>query len=173
MEVRNPALSRMEDMFMPRRQKTLSFMILRYSICSAFLFSALFLQSCSPDEKLNGDTNEASIAGGTSSEAVMNIAMTPDIIARGHSEYMNTCSPCHGAGGKGDGPAAAALNPKPRDHTNGAYMDKLSNAHIFKVIRYGGSMFGYPTMPAQPNLSDDDVKALVAYVRTLSSMYKR
>ncbi|HEY3876854.1 MAG TPA: cytochrome c, partial [Candidatus Kapabacteria bacterium] len=85
--------------------------------------------------------------------------------------YLETCGPCHGAGGKGDGPAAAALNPKPRDHTNGAYMDKLTNGHIFAVIKHGGSSFGYPGMPAQPQLADDTIRNVIAFVRSLSKTY--
>src|ERR1700681_4577276 len=32
--------------------------------------------------------------------------------------YTSYCAPCHGEKGKGDGPAAAALNPKPADHSS-------------------------------------------------------
>jgi len=31
--------------------------------------------------------------------------------------FNSYCAPCHGVSGKGDGPAAAALNPKPADLT--------------------------------------------------------
>jgi mono/diheme cytochrome c family protein len=31
--------------------------------------------------------------------------------------FTSYCAPCHGASGKGDGPAAAALTPKPADLT--------------------------------------------------------
>jgi mono/diheme cytochrome c family protein len=135
-------------------------------ICAALL--ALGFVSCGEDEKLNSDTKESS----PNKEAEIQIPMTRDNILKGMEIYRNTCSPCHGSDGKGSGPASAVFNPKPRDHTNGAYMDKLTNAHLFKVVRYGGQMFGYPTMPAQPNLSDDQIKQVVAYVRTLSDTYK-
>lgn len=36
---------------------------------------------------------------------------------RGLTEYEVACMPCHGAGGKGDGPAAAGLNRRPADLT--------------------------------------------------------
>lgn len=35
----------------------------------------------------------------------------------GPEMFRSYCSPCHGKAGKGDGPAAAALNPKPADLT--------------------------------------------------------
>jgi mono/diheme cytochrome c family protein len=99
--------------------------------------------------------------------------MGPENVAKGKEVYLKTCAPCHGEGGKGDGPAAAALNPKPRDHTNGAYMDTLTNQHLYTVIKQGGASFGFPTMPAQPQLSDDDVKNTIAFVRSLSPTYKK
>ncbi|MEO8603407.1 MAG: c-type cytochrome [bacterium] len=34
--------------------------------------------------------------------------------------FKSRCTMCHGPGGKGDGPAGAALNPKPRDMTDPA-----------------------------------------------------
>ena len=52
-------------------------------------------------------------------------------------------------------------------------MDTLTNDHIYKVIKLGGAMFGYPTMPAQPALSDDQIKSAIAYVRSLSPTYKK
>ena len=36
---------------------------------------------------------------------------------RGPDLYHAHCAPCHGSGGKGNGPAAAALNTKPADLT--------------------------------------------------------
>lgn len=129
----------------------------------------LSLNSCG-DTKLNQDENVTQSA--MTPEAVLAINMSPTSVAQGKSVYLANCSPCHGASGRGDGPASAALNPKPRDHTNGAYMDKLSNRHIFNVIKNGGASYGYPTMPAQPNLSEDQIKTVVAYIRTLSTTYK-
>src|SRR4029453_10046793 len=36
--------------------------------------------------------------------------------------FVQVCSICHGVGGKGDGPSAAGLNPRPADFTNCAIM---------------------------------------------------
>ena len=43
----------------------------------------------------------------------------------GKAKYDANCIGCHGATGKGDGAAAAALNPKPQDHTDGKTMNAL------------------------------------------------
>lgn len=37
--------------------------------------------------------------------------------AEGKEMYASYCAPCHGRNGKGDGPAAVALTPKPTDLT--------------------------------------------------------
>ena len=87
----------------------------------------------------------------------------------GKKLYMQYCSSCHGQSGKGDGPASAALNPKPRDHTDNAYMSQLSEDHVFKVIKEGGASVGKsPLMPPWgPSLKDDQIKDVMAYLQVL------
>lgn len=41
----------------------------------------------------------------------------PQAADMGRAEYMSACASCHGVGGKGDGPVAAALVKKPSDLT--------------------------------------------------------
>ena len=95
-------------------------------------------------------------------------------VAAGHVEagatlYRERCSPCHGADGKATTPMAQALTPKPRNHTDGAYMNRLSDEHIATVIKNGGAAVGKsPLMPPQPDLSPQQLADLVAFVRTLA-----
>lgn len=95
------------------------------------------------------------------------IAIDAAMMQRGNTVYQMNCAPCHGATGKGDGPGAAALNPKPRDHSNGEYMDALTDQKIADVVTMGGIISGYPNMPSSPHIRGDDLVALVAFVRTL------
>jgi len=90
-------------------------------------------------------------------------------VDQGKKLYGQFCASCHGQSGKGDGPAAAALNPKPRDHTDKEYMSKLSDEDMFKVIKNGGASIGKsPLMPPWgASLKDDQIKDVVAYIRTL------
>ena len=95
-------------------------------------------------------------------------------VAAGHVEagatlYHERCSPCHGTDGKAMTPMAQALTPKPRNHTDGAYMNRLSDVQIATVIKNGGAAVGKsPLMPPQPDLSPQQLADLVAFVRTLA-----
>ncbi|MFN3477625.1 MAG: c-type cytochrome [Candidatus Methylomirabilales bacterium] len=88
----------------------------------------------------------------------------------GKEKYLTLCASCHGTSGKGDGPAAAALNPKPRDHTNGKYMNTLTDQYLFSVIKEGGKAVGLSELmpPWGRALNDKEIRDLVAYVRTLA-----
>jgi mono/diheme cytochrome c family protein len=91
-------------------------------------------------------------------------------VAAGRALYQQYCSMCHGPKGKGNGPAAAAMNPKPRDHTDGPYMNALSDAHLTKVISEGGAVVQLsPLMPAwKETLSSQQIADIIAYLRTLA-----
>jgi cytochrome c oxidase cbb3-type subunit 3 len=88
---------------------------------------------------------------------------------QGKKLYGQFCASCHGQAGKGDGPAAAALNPKPRDHTDKEYMSKMSDDEMLKVIKNGGASVGKsPLMPPWgASLKDDQIQDVIAYIRTL------
>ena len=87
--------------------------------------------------------------------------------------FTARCTLCHGAGGKGDGQAAAALNPKPRDYSDKAWQATVADADIEKAILLGGPAVGKSNlMPPNPDLTDkpDVVKALRAKVRSFGGM---
>jgi len=87
----------------------------------------------------------------------------------GKIKYDASCVGCHGATGKGDGAAAAALNPKPGDFTDGKTMISLSDKYLFNIIKNGGvAEKKSPLMPAGPKLKDQEVWDMVAYIRSLA-----
>ncbi|HMZ56166.1 MAG TPA: c-type cytochrome [Nitrospira sp.] len=68
-------------------------------------------------------------------------------VDRGKVLYKEYCSQCHGATGKGDGPAASGLNPKPAVHANIPF-EKLPTEYLYNVINHGGAAMGKsPNMP--------------------------
>jgi mono/diheme cytochrome c family protein len=89
----------------------------------------------------------------------------------GKAKYDVNCVGCHGATGKGDGAAAAALNPKPQDHTNGNIMNALTDKYLFDIIRNGGKAVQKAAiMPAaSKKLTDQDIWDMVAYIRSLAN----
>ena len=91
-------------------------------------------------------------------------------VAAGNVKYQQLCASCHGATGKGDGPAAKVLNPKPRNHTDAEYMKTISDEYIAKITKLGGVAVGKsPLMPPWGGvLSDADVQNLVAFMRSLA-----
>ena len=85
-------------------------------------------------------------------------------------KFTTFCVPCHGPTGKGDGLAAAALNPKPRNFTDGELMNVKTDAQLIKAIKEGGAAVGLssfmPTWAGQ--LSDEEIKEIVTYIRSLA-----
>ncbi len=80
--------------------------------------------------------------------------------------YETNCTSCHGATGKGDGPAGASLNPKP-----GAMSDAVAagDAYVYYRIMEGGMKAPYNSaMPAWKGIiSEDDTWRVVTYINTL------
>ena len=91
-------------------------------------------------------------------------------IANGKALYLEHCASCHGNEGKGDGPDAKDLNPKPRNHTDGNFMNRLRDNYLFTVVKNGGQAVGKSDqMPGWGNiLSDPDITDVIAFVRTLA-----
>ncbi|MCC6157127.1 MAG: cytochrome c [Deltaproteobacteria bacterium] len=90
--------------------------------------------------------------------------------AKGAAPYKTYCMSCHGEKGDGAGPAAAALNPKPRNFTDKAFMATLTDDYIVKVITEGGQAVGKsPLMVAwKAVLKPEEIKDVAAYVRSLA-----
>jgi len=96
---------------------------------------------------------------------------------RGKPVYEQKCALCHGASGKGDGPAAERLLPRPRDFTAGKYKIRStlsgqppSDEDLVRVVKAG--MPG-TSMPAwEKVLKDDEVRAVVAYVKAFFPGFK-
>lgn len=91
---------------------------------------------------------------------------------RGHRIYGQYCTPCHGQQGNGRGPRAKneRLQPPPRDHTNGFYMNMQPDLRLFKVIKFGGEANNLShVMPQWKHvLSDKQIFDIIAYLRTIA-----
>jgi mono/diheme cytochrome c family protein len=66
----------------------------------------------------------------------------------GHEMFTSYCAPCHGRTGKGDGPAARALDPKPADLTQ---FTKKHGGTAFPIKDFEDKVSGMAMSPAHGN----------------------
>ncbi|MGD0073000.1 MAG: cytochrome c [Candidatus Binataceae bacterium] len=80
--------------------------------------------------------------------------------------YDDKCAGCHGSSGKGDGPAGAALTPTPPNFSTS--LKGKDDAYLAKIIKDGGeAVKKSASMPANSDLTDAQIKALVQYIKGL------
>lgn len=89
-------------------------------------------------------------------------AFDSKIIAEGRKVYESMCWSCHGLEGKGDGPAAAAIDPKPADHSSGKVQQQKDGNIYWKISTGRGAM-----QPYGKTLTSKQRWALVSYIRQL------
>jgi mono/diheme cytochrome c family protein len=92
---------------------------------------------------------------------------------KGQRLYRYYCAPCHGSEGTGTGrnaPYLEQLGRAPRDHTDVWYMNRLSDAELYRAISEGKRRDGEP--PFMPwwgyTLKPEDIWNLVAFIRSLA-----
>ncbi len=91
--------------------------------------------------------------------------------ASGETLYKMFCSACHGASGRGDGPAAITIKGNPRDfwHERFRYVSTKNGVPTQEDLVHSistGRQFG--EMPSNPQLTDSEVLAVAAYIRDLN-----
>jgi mono/diheme cytochrome c family protein len=89
-------------------------------------------------------------------------SLTAELLARGQQRFGIFCSPCHGAGGDGNGIIVERGMPRPTSYHN----DRLRVAddqHFFDVMTNGyGVMYSYAS-----RVPPHDRWAIVTYIRAL------
>jgi high-affinity iron transporter len=90
---------------------------------------------------------------------------TPSIES-GREIYTELCFGCHGAAGRGDGPAAAGLAPRPADLANAARMRGLSPFALYGTISLG--IDGTAMAPYAPRLGEAERWDLAFFAGTLA-----
>jgi mono/diheme cytochrome c family protein len=99
------------------------------------------------------------------------ISATPELLAKGKTLFETNCTPCHGQLGRGDGPAAATMNPKPRNFTNPVgWTNGFALHSIYKTLSEG---IKNSSMTPFDYLSKQDRMSLVHYVQSLGSFAKQ
>jgi mono/diheme cytochrome c family protein len=85
--------------------------------------------------------------------------------AKGKGVYDTRCSFCHGSSGKGDGPAGAALQPRPTNFTDPAFW-KTASPEIIKLVIVNGKP-GTAMVPFGQTLKPNEIEDVMAYLQTM------
>jgi cbb3-type cytochrome oxidase subunit 1/cbb3-type cytochrome oxidase cytochrome c subunit len=80
---------------------------------------------------------------------------------RGAEVFVRNCAGCHGRQGLGDGPAAVALIPTPRNLATALFSDLSLSESLWNGVR--GS-----SMPSWSDLPSGELRGLVAYLKTIA-----
>ncbi len=86
--------------------------------------------------------------------------------AKGETHYKTLCIACHGEKGDGNGPAGAAMNPKPGNFTDPANSERITDEWVYKMVKNGGAANGKSAMMVAWSgaLNDQQVRDVSAYV---------
>ena len=98
--------------------------------------------------------------------------LSTEHLLRGQAVYEYHCAQCHGDTGDGNGPAAAAMYPRPRDYRKGVfkftsttYGSKPLKSDLVRTLRRG---IRGTSMPAFALLPPDEIDAVVDYILVLT-----
>jgi mono/diheme cytochrome c family protein len=140
------------------------------------LAASISLIGCQPSEEKGAETTPpatespaaetpaATEGAAPTGQAVAGAPAGADIAA-GQQIFATNCATCHGSEGKGDGPAASALNPKPTDLAEGPYKHGGDFATWKDIIVNG--VPGTAMAPWSGTLSEDQITNVTAYALSL------
>ena len=86
-------------------------------------------------------------------------------LAQGRAIYQQNCASCHGVSGMGDGPAGAAIHPKPPALGSSAAVHGASPALMYRIVSVG--VAGTPMISFASALTSEQRWNVVAYITSL------
>lgn len=89
-----------------------------------------------------------------------------EVAQYGYQVFKANCAMCHGDKGLGDGPAGAALNPKPRDLVAGQWKQGGDSISLFKTLSTG---IPGTSMPGFAQIKTADRWALVQFIHSITN----
>lgn len=105
------------------------------------------------------------------------LSETPEAVAEGKKVYEKRCWYCHGIEGKGDGPAAKTMFPKPRNFTRNEYKIRATtfgsvpaDEDLFRIITSG---IEGTAMPFWYTISETERWQVLYYIKTFNEQFKK
>jgi mono/diheme cytochrome c family protein len=159
-----------------RTRTRTAFLAARITLLTLAAVSALaaLLAGCGGGTKSGSDGTNASTSNAPPPVPVETTVTTPpastappggDALSGdlGTRVFAQRCALCHGPDGHGDGPGSKALNPKPRNFHDTAYMSSRTDAQLLDTIHKGkGAMPKWGGV-----LSEAEITAALAHIREL------
>lgn len=146
----------MEQLQSVKRMKKAGFII------SALFFAVIFTLTANQS---NAQSTKAKpwIAAPSVNQVKNPQAVNASTLKESKRVYLAYCAPCHGNSGKGNGIAAASVNPKPADHTSAAVQSETDGSLYWKMTE------GRTPMPSYKQILTDVQRwQMVNYIRTLA-----
>ncbi|MGD1084354.1 MAG: cytochrome c [Verrucomicrobiota bacterium] len=100
----------------------------------------------------------------TAAAAILMVAAVTATAQDSKALYEKNCQKCHGAEGKGDTVMGKKLGAK--DYSDAKVQDALKDDAAFKSLKEGLKKDDKTLMQPVAGLTDDQIKGLVAYMRT-------
>ena len=98
-------------------------------------------------------------------------AVSPQDLEAGKQVYLKRCAECHGMEGKGDGPAAEYMEPRPRNFTAGQFKLRTTKSgelptdeDLMRVVSRG--VLGTPMPGWEGILSEGQRRQVIAYIKS-------
>ena len=89
-----------------------------------------------------------------------------EVLAEGQRVYQQNCTACHGAQGRGDGPAGETLQPRPANLQRLSHMSIMANdAYLYWTIAEGGKPVESGMPAFKESLSAEEIWSVVLYLR--------
>jgi mono/diheme cytochrome c family protein len=142
----------------------------------AFIFSMVFVFSffvyvayIHPGVDLGENVVDPKAAGAVAAFDINKVAepwvSSPEMVEYGQKLFKMNCTMCHGNEGKGDGPSAAGINPKPRNLVEGKWTQGEGLIAHFNVLTKG---ITGTSMGAYAHFKPADRWAIVHFVDSIT-----
>lgn len=128
-----------------------------------FCSSIVFAQDTGSVSNQKNNNSSTDWAAPASANKLNNpVAGISEATKKGEKLFIDNCTTCHGASGKGDGPTSDMLDTKPANLKSSKVQKESDGALFWKITNGKGAMASY-----KKDLSEEQRWQLVNYVRKL------